>query len=55
MSMPLTKEMILEEAIKCMDCGLWEADKEEETRCAFYIDGIRTLAEALCDLIEGKK
>lgn len=54
--MQLTKEMILEEAIKCMDCCLWEADKKEEcTRSAFYMEGIRTLAEALCNLIDGKK
>ena len=53
--MQLTKEIILEEAIKCMDCGLWETDKEEETRYVFYMEGIRTLAEALCDRIEGKK
>ena len=53
--MELTKETILTAALECLDCCVWEAGKDEDTtKYAYYMEGVRTLAESLCDIIDGK-
>ena len=53
--MELTKETILTAALECLDCCVWEAGKDEDTaKYAYYMEGVRTLAESLCDIIDGE-
>lgn len=53
--MELTKETILAAALECLDCCVWEVDNDEKyTKYVFYMEGVRTLAESLCDIIDGK-
>ena len=52
----ITKLSGLEKAMEIMDCGLLDAqDGAEMQRYAFYMEGVRTMAQAVVDLIDGKE
>lgn len=51
----ITKLNVLKKAMEIMDCGMWEATKDEDLRSyAFYMEGVREMAQAVIDLIDGK-
>jgi len=51
----ITKLNVLKKAIEIMDCSLWEAASGDDLqRYAFYMEGVREMAQAVIDLIDGK-